>query len=247
MSSPALSRDRIPAPAAQDRPLAPAPALPLHSNHAVPPVVRRIAGRYRYDRRRGSWWWSPEMFALNGLPAGTVEASTELLLEHLHPEDRPRTLAAITEACSAARPFTVRTRVLRADGRFRSVVLLGEPETEEDGEVIAVQGMAIDLGECAQAGDVPDRTVALEAEVAQMRAAMASRATIEQAKGILMLLTGCNDQVAFGLLTHISSHTHRKVREVAESITESAAGRSRLPEDVRAIIRDACPPTTQRR
>ena len=72
---------------------------------------------------------------------------------------------------------------------------------------------------------------------------MASRAAIEQAKGILMLLTSCGDQVAFDLLAHISSHTHRKVRDVALVITESAAGRARLPDDVRAIIRDACPPT----
>ena len=53
---------------------------------------------------------------------------------------------------------------------------------------------------------------------------MASRATIEQAKGILMLLTSCGEQVAFDLLAHISSHTHRKVRDVAQSITESASG-----------------------
>jgi AmiR/NasT family two-component response regulator len=71
---------------------------------------------------------------------------------------------------------------------------------------------------------------------------MASRAAIEQAKGILMLLTNCGDPVAFELLAHISSHTHRKVRDVAQSITESAAGHARLPDDVRDILRDACPP-----
>jgi AmiR/NasT family two-component response regulator len=101
----------------------------------------------------------------------------------------------------------------------------------------------------SRAAPVPDRSpapveriAALEAEVQQLRAAMASRASIEQAKGILMLLTGCGDQVAFDLLAHISSHTHRKVRDVAQAITDSASGHSRLPEDVCAIIRDACPP-----
>ena len=87
-----------------------------------------------------------------------------------------------------------------------------------------------------------DRVRALEAEVSQMRTAMASRATIEQAKGILMLLTSCGEQVAFDLLAHISSHTHRKVRDVAEAITESAAGRTALPDEVSEILRDACPP-----
>jgi hypothetical protein len=78
---------------------------------------------------------------------------------------------------------------------------------------------------------------------ARLGEAMKSRATIEQAKGILMLLTSCGDLVAFDLLAHISSHTHRKVRDVAGVITRSAAGQSRLPDDIRAIIRDACPPT----
>jgi AmiR/NasT family two-component response regulator len=72
---------------------------------------------------------------------------------------------------------------------------------------------------------------------------MASRAVIEQAKGVLMLLTGCADQAAFDLLTHISSHTHRKVREIAQELVGSATGRDPLPADVKEILRDACPPS----
>ena len=86
------------------------------------------------------------------------------------------------------------------------------------------------------------RIEALEAEVEQLRTAMASRAGIEQAKGVLMLLTGCGPDAAFGVLTHISSHTHRKLRDVAQAITGSAAGREPLPPDIGAILRDACPP-----
>jgi hypothetical protein len=86
------------------------------------------------------------------------------------------------------------------------------------------------------------RAAALEAEVEQLRAAMASRAAIEQAKGVLMLLTSCTDDAAFALLVHISGHTHRKVRDVALAITASATGAAPLPSDVQAILRDACPP-----
>ena len=94
--------------------------------------------------------------------------------------------------------------------------------------------------------DVPtdsDRVHALEVEVAQLRTAMLSRAVIEQAKGVLMLLTGCGDQVAFDLLTHMSSHTHRKVRDIAQELVASATGRRPLPDDVKVILRDACPPS----
>jgi hypothetical protein len=87
-----------------------------------------------------------------------------------------------------------------------------------------------------------ERAAALAAEVEQLHEAMASRACIEQAKGILMLLTGCTDQVAFALLSHISAHTHRKLRDVAHAITASASGGAGLPADIRTILRDACPP-----
>ncbi len=91
-----------------------------------------------------------------------------------------------------------------------------------------------------------ERVAALALEVEQLRAAMASRACIEQAKGILMLLTGCTDHVAFDLLTHMSGHTHRKVRDVAQAITGCASGSAELPPDIRSILRDACPPGAPR-
>jgi hypothetical protein len=182
------------------------------------------------------------MFTMHGLPATSPPPATEEYLRYQHAEDRTRVLEAIARACADGRAFALETRIVRADGRDRAVVLVGEPQRDATGEIVAVEGMCVDITECRPPGSDGDRARALEAEVEQMRAAMASRAAIEQAKGILMLLTGCGDQVAFDLLAHISSHTHRKVRDIAEVITRSAAGGMRLPDDVRAIIRDACPP-----
>ncbi len=202
-----------------------------------------MAGRYRYDRLSGSWWWSPEMFTLHGLPAASAQPAAEDYLSHQKADDRTRILQAIARACTEGRAFVLESRIACADGAERTVVLMGEPQRDGKGEIAGVEGMCIDITECRPPGSDVDRAQALEAEVGQLRAAMASRAAIEQAKGILMLLTSCGDQVAFDLLAHISSHTHRKVRDVAEVITRSAAGQTRLPDDVRAIIRDACPPT----
>lgn len=235
-SSSTLSRHRTPG-----RP-APGAAVPAGRSDGVPragaaPLPHR-PGRFRYDRGTGAWWWSPEMFALLGLVPGAVEPCTETLLAHQPAADRGRTLHALSGGCAGSPPFTLRTRLRRADGSERSVVLVGEPQVRP-GE--AVDGLCIDLTDCEPAE--PGRIATLEAEVQQLRAAMASRAAIEQAKGILMLLTGCGDQAAFDLLAHISSHTHRKVRDIAQAITESAGGASRLPDDVRAIIQDACPPS----
>ena len=238
MSSPAVSRHRL-----VDRP--PRPPSPPAPRAAAerPPAAARLTGRFRYDRTTGAWWWSAEMFTLHGLPPGSAPPDTEAYLHYQHPEDRARVLEAISHACAAGRDFALETRIVRADGQERDVVLVGECRSDDGTAVTAVEGLAVDITECHPPGSPTDRAQALEAEVGQLRAAMASRASIEQAKGILMLLTSCGDQVAFDLLAHISSHTHRKVRDVALVITESAAGRTRLPDDVRAIIRDACPPS----
>jgi hypothetical protein len=246
MASPAMHRPRVPVHPSHGGSGAHVPvAVPRPSTRpdGQSLAAERVAGRYRYDRRNGSWWWSREMFALHGLPGPSAQQATEDYLGHQQAEDRARVVDAIAGACIEGRAFTLETRIVRADGRDRTVVLVGEPQRDTTGEVTAVEGMCIDITECRSTGSDAERTAALEAEVGQLRAAMASRAAIEQAKGILMLLTSCGDQVAFDLLAHISSHTHRKVRDVAEVITRSAAGHGRLPDDVRAIIRDACPPT----
>jgi hypothetical protein len=238
MSSPTLSRQR---PSTRQARPDGVPSSPHRLAEGDAPRGR-LAARYRYDRRTSAWWWSPEMFDLYGLRPGSAEPCTEVLLSHQHPDDRPRALEALTGACTTGQPFTLQSRIVRADGEQRTVVLIGEPTLEATGGVSAVEGVCIDVTGSDRPPADADRIRALEAEVAQLKSAMASRATIEQAKGILMLLTSCSEQVAFDLLAHISSHTHRKVRDVAHSITESARGTAKLPDDVCTIIRDACPP-----
>ena len=197
-----------------------------------------MAGRWRYERGTGEWWWSEEMSTLHGPDPDGLGPCTEALVAAQHPDDRPRTIDALSAAITAAQAFCLEVRV-RAGGGYRPVVLLGEPRLDEEGRVAAVEGLAVDS---PRPGSGEDRVRAPETEGAQMRTAMTSRAPIEQAKGVLMLLTGCGDQVAFDLLAHISSHTHRKVRDVALDLVASASGQRPLSAEVREILRDACPP-----
>ena len=238
----------------------PSPTFPLSTaDRARPaaqpartaPTPRRLAGRYRYDRRAGTWSWSPEMSVLLNLARNGAHPCTELLVHSLHPGDRPRVLEAIAGACSAGLPFAVRVRLGSRGAGERPAVLVGEPAVDAAGVVDALEGVLVEVPPEPQppaprpgaAETEDDRVHALETEVSQLRTAMSSRAAIEQAKGILMLLTSCGEQVAFDLLAHISSNSHRKVRDVAVAIVESAAGHAGLPEDIQALIRDVCPPS----
>jgi GAF domain-containing protein len=57
----------------------------------------------------------------------------------------------------------------------------------------------------------------------QMQTAMASRAVIEQAKGIIMGDRRCTAEQAFQILTKLSQDTNRKLRDVAQALVDSAA------------------------
>jgi hypothetical protein len=225
------------------------PPTTVRRPQAPVPLARRPAGtratpltaRFRGDLTTEQWWWSPELLELHGIPSGSVQPTVGLLLTHVHEDDRPALQEALCEAATTAAPFAREYRVLRGDGPALTALLVCEPETDAAGVVTALTGLVVDVtAERSPAADEQLRQ--LETEVEQLRSAMASRAAIEQAKGILMLLMSCGDQVAFDLLAHISSHTHRKVRDVAVSIIESASGRTPLPDDVRDILHDACPP-----
>lgn len=56
----------------------------------------------------------------------------------------------------------------------------------------------------------------------QLQAAMASRAVIEQAKGILMATRRCSSQAAFDLLVKLSQDSNRKLRDVAQALVDEA-------------------------
>jgi len=47
---------------------------------------------------------------------------------------------------------------------------------------------------------------------------MSSRATIEQAKGVVMATTGCDAEAAFDVLVRQSLHENRKLRETSAEL-----------------------------
>lgn len=58
----------------------------------------------------------------------------------------------------------------------------------------------------------------------QMQEAMANRAVIEQAKGIVMAERRCSPAEAFAVIAKVSQDSNRKVRDVAQALVDKAAG-----------------------
>lgn len=97
----------------------------------------------------------------------------------------------------------------------------------------AIDAAQATLGELDRTGMEHEQVAALEAEVAGLRKAMESRATIEQAKGIIIATSGCSPDEAFALLVRQSQHENRRLRTVAEDLVTSK---------VRALRAQAAPP-----
>jgi ANTAR domain len=60
--------------------------------------------------------------------------------------------------------------------------------------------------------------------VDDLQAALASRAIIDMAKGVLMARNSCSSDAAFNLLRQMSSRTNQKLRDVATQIVTSVSG-----------------------
>jgi AmiR/NasT family two-component response regulator len=92
----------------------------------------------------------------------------------------------------------------------------------------------------ASAGDA-----ALLAEVVELRArneqlgrALASRAVIDQARGMVMAMAPCSSERAWDLLVDVSQHCNVKLRDVAAALVATTTDEA-LPEQLRRELRRA--------
>ncbi len=72
-------------------------------------------------------------------------------------------------------------------------------------------------------GSIAEALAASEVEVAQLQHAMKSRTVIGQASGMLMILLDVSEDRAFDYLRRVSSHTNRKLIDVAAEIVRTRA------------------------
>ncbi|MBE1579550.1 MULTISPECIES: PAS domain-containing protein [Pseudonocardiaceae] len=87
------------------------------------------------------------MYLIHGYEPGEIEPSTQLLLEHKHPEERPRANEVLDKALATGEPFSYYHRIIDTHQQVRHVVVLGEGHHDEQGQVQRVSGYIVDLTE----------------------------------------------------------------------------------------------------
>jgi GAF domain-containing protein len=86
------------------------------------------------------------------------------------------------------------------------------------------QGLAVFAAQAAAALTMVLRQARQDKVTAQLEQALESRATIDQAMGIVMAQQRCSADEAFALLRAHSQNTNRKLRDVAAEIIERVSG-----------------------
>lgn len=174
----------------------------------VPQPVGTFAFWFQ-DRR---WEWSNAAADMYGYPPEVREPTTELLMRHLHHDDRPRAGGCANQILRGE-PFSSRHRVVDTAGRRHVVVVAGAGVFDDNGVVIGVRGFCVDV------------TLAVESDIDAMVAGWAeSRAQIEQAKGVLMAAYGVDAQRAFEVLVWRSKSQNIKLRELARRFLTAIEG-----------------------
>ncbi|WP_280262595.1 PAS and ANTAR domain-containing protein [Nocardia wallacei] len=169
--------------------------------------------RFRFSDQR--WEWSDEVALMHGYEPGSVRPTTELLLEHKHPDDRELVAATLARSIEEAEPFCSRHRIIDTKGRIRHVIVVGDQMLEDDA-VVGTAGYYVDVTEALDA----QRQETLSDALPELYEA---RAVIEQAKGALMLVYGIGAEQAFRVLTWRSQETNTKLRALAQELVRQVS------------------------
>jgi hypothetical protein len=180
-------------------------------------------GSFRFWFEDDRWEWSAEVQRLHGYEPGTVTPTTELVLSHKHPDDRNQIAATIDEIRRNHGAFSTRHRIIDTRGRTHQVVAVATQLFDPAGTAIATEGFYVDVTPSEQ-----ERQSILSDELANI---VKNRAIIEQAKGMLRVIYGVDEEMAFDLLKWRSQETHVKLRPLAEQVAIEFAALS--PRDAR--------------
>ncbi len=163
-------------------------------------------GHYRYDGE--SWFWADALYTMHGFEPGEVVPSAELMVAHLDPLDVAQARETVKQALVSAQPYASYHHLVDAKQRRHTVLVAGRGELDRHGRLVELSGYMVDLTDAV----ATDQKAQIDAAIAGVTE---HRSAIEQAKGILMLSLGLDQDEAFALLRARSQHANLKLHALA--------------------------------
>ena len=187
-------------------------------------------GRFGYSVGESRWSWSDAMFTLHGMSPGDVVPTRAVLLSHVHPEDRERVEEFLDAAPWSGEPLGCAYRLVDLSGQTRDVAL-AMTRVAAAPESSTVWGFLVDETE-------RQRRSLAEAVNTELSTALESHATIDRAKGMLMLAYGVDEESAFQVLRWASQHNNVRLRDLAARLVQAVTAGGGLGPDARGTIDD---------
>ncbi|MCP2263075.1 PAS and ANTAR domain-containing protein [Promicromonospora thailandica] len=195
-----------------------------------------VSGQYRVALATGTWWWSDEVYRLYGYEPDEVKPGRAVLRARRHPDDQDRVVHEAVRALRAGHPFTCAQRIVDTHGRTRTLMVSGQAVRTASGPEL--------VGQVADVTPLQREAVAREARRA-VDGAMASAATIEQARGVLMAVHGLTEEDALTMLTERAATAGADLRSVAAQLLAGLAEPGALgapaARQVRRVLAEVVP------
>jgi hypothetical protein len=210
-------------------------AVGLSSQPAVNGQVRSAeVGQFIWDVRTDTWWWSDALYRLLGYEPDAVTPSMQRFLQHKAPEDLAQVDAVFSRCLDDGGPFSCYHHVVDAHGVQKTVVAVGHGDRDPgDSQTVTITGFIVDVTGSSR----EETNVALQET-------LATRAAIEQVKGVVMLVYGLNADGAFQMLVGHSSIANKKVSAIASAMVSALDRRSPTETinrgEVDRMLHDAC-------
>ncbi|WP_198012445.1 PAS and ANTAR domain-containing protein [Promicromonospora sukumoe] len=178
-----------------------------------------LAGQYRVELATGTWWWSDEVYRMYGYEPAQVTPGPEILRARRHPDDQDRVIREAVRSLRSGHSFTCAQRVVDVHGRARTLLVTGQAVRSERGPVL--------VGQVCDVTPLQHEAVARAAQ-RSVDNAMATTATIEQARGVLMAVHGVSEEEALTMLTERASAAGVDLRTTAAQLLAGLTGKARL-------------------
>jgi PAS domain S-box-containing protein len=204
-------------------------AARLRANEAL---LRSLVANIPGAVYRGAWdsawtmeWLSDEMEQITGYPAADfIHCAERTFASVIHPDDREKVEAAVSEAASADRPFTLEYRIQRRDGEVRWVLERGQVQESGDGRRW-LDGVIFDITVRRAAEQALREREIVEAQLSEVRA---SRARILEAA----------DRARREIERNLHDGAQQRFVAVALELQRWLAPHRELPDDARGELED---------
>lgn len=180
--------------------------------------AQRLAdmGDYDWHIESDTNTWSDQLFRIYGYEPGAIEASYDVFLQHIHPDDREMVRATHQRAYATGEPYEMIERIVRPDGEVRYLASNGQVVTDDNGTPIRFRGTCIDI------------TARIKAEQAHEETAV-RLAAAEQARRQAGEL---NDNVVQGLTAAMYAAELGDLERTRAYVQETLASASRMLDEL---------------